>query len=201
LNRAEVLAKVLAELRAMRPSTDVNRLSLSRKHREDELGKLAYRRALNDACDRIAALAAQEGEPRPPADAQEGGGENSTPPGEPGGGAEAMACHTSDEWPGRQPSTPHRAQEGERGGAEVATAVEAVLREVRGDGKFVILILAAIENALADPAGALATHDAEVLRAFIKRAERQANKRRTLAGPAVDSVTLAELRALAGGDQ
>ena len=44
------------ELRAMRPSTDVNRLSLSQKHREDELGRLAYRRAINDALDRITAV-------------------------------------------------------------------------------------------------------------------------------------------------
>jgi hypothetical protein len=39
----------------MRPSTDVNRLSLGRDEREDELTRLAYRRAINDVCERLAA--------------------------------------------------------------------------------------------------------------------------------------------------
>lgn len=48
------LRSLIEEVRAMRPSTDVNRLSMSREHREDELGRLAYRHAINDVLDRIA---------------------------------------------------------------------------------------------------------------------------------------------------
>lgn len=52
------------ELRAMRPSTDANRLGLSTKHRENEIGRVAYRRAINDVLDRLDILAG--GEPYDP---------------------------------------------------------------------------------------------------------------------------------------
>lgn len=48
------------ELRAMRPSTDANRLGLSTKHRENEIGRIAYRRAINDVLDRLDILAGGE---------------------------------------------------------------------------------------------------------------------------------------------
>lgn len=51
----EVLTDAKAELAAMRPATDVNRLQLSRKHREDELERLVRRRTLNDVLELLAA--------------------------------------------------------------------------------------------------------------------------------------------------
>jgi len=44
----------LEKVRALRPSTDVTRLSGKREEREDELGRLAYRRAINDALELFA---------------------------------------------------------------------------------------------------------------------------------------------------
>lgn len=66
----------------------------------------------------LAAERAGDADQRPPADAQEGGGENSTPPGEPGAVPDGNT-RTPDEWPERQPSTPHRAGDADDMAAEV----------------------------------------------------------------------------------
>ena len=69
----EAAERLVGEVRAMRPSTDVNRLQLSRPHREDELGKLAYRRAINDVLAHIEARAAlASGRVASGADSEEG---------------------------------------------------------------------------------------------------------------------------------
>lgn len=65
---------------------------------------------------------------RPPADAQEGGGENSTPPDEPGAVPDGNT-RTPDEWPERQPSTPHRADDV----AALAEAAEASVQRLADD--------------------------------------------------------------------